>query len=140
MLAAKWTERYEQLVDYKKKNNSTCVPDLYTADQQLANWVRTQRTYYKTNSSYLTTKKKQQLNSIGFIWGVQDARWTEIYDRLVAYKKQNNSTCVPVSYKADRQLAIWVAKQRIYYNTNRSQLTTDRIDRLNKIGFIWKLK
>ena len=48
--------------------------------------------------------------------------------------------CVPVSYKADRQLAIWVAKQRIYYNTNRSQLTTDRIDRLNKIGFVWKLK
>ena len=68
---------------------------------------------------------------------VQGARWTERYEQLVDYQKEHKSTCGLRSYNP--QLAKWVSKQRTNYNANSSRLTTDRIDRLNKIGFVWKL-
>ena len=136
-LDANWTERYEQLVEYKNQYNSTCVPTSY--NPQLAKWIYHQRTLYNTNSSRLTADRIEQLNLIGFSWSVSnDERWTEMYRQLVAYKEEHKTTCATHSYNP--QLAKWVSKQRVNYNANRSNLTTDRIDRLNKIDFVWKLK
>jgi len=142
---ARWTEMYEQLVAYKNQYKSTCVPRSYEADPQLAKWVNRQRTNYNTNMPRLTTERKRRLNSIGFVWDLLDACWTEMYERLVAYKNQYKSTRVPISYEADPQLARWVSTQRTNYNRFRSRLTTDRakklyLDRakkLDSIGFIW---
>ena len=136
----KWTEQYERLVVYKEQHNSTCVPRPYEADPQLGRWVQTQRSYYKKNSLHLTTKRKHQLNSIDFVWNAHDAKWIEMYERLVDYKKQNKTTCVPYSYPADPQLGGWVHTQRSYYNTSNSYLTADRMSRLNSIGFVWKMR
>ena len=109
-----------------------CVPRTYTADPQLASWVHNQRQNYNK----LTVDRKYQLNSIGFVWNSLDARWTEKFDRLVAYKKKFESTCVPRSYNL--QLATWVYHQRLYYhNETNPEFTTYRIQQLNSIGFIW---
>ena len=136
-LDAQWMDMYERLVEYKNQYKSTSVPQSYKADPQLASWVSTQRKRYNT----LTVERKDQLNSIGFVWNAYDERWTEMYERLVAYKNQYKSTCVPRSYKADPQLAIWVLNQRGAYNhTHRLLLTTDRIEQLNSIDFIWDAK
>ena len=134
---AKWTEKYYRLVRYKKQNKTTCVPDRYPEDPQLARWVRHQRSYYKTNQPFLTADRITQLNSIGFVWNILDAQWTEKYDRLVKYKKKYKSTCVPDQYPADPQLARWVHKQRTQNNFNKSCLTADRITQLDSIGFVW---
>jgi len=144
-LDARWADMYERVVAYKNKYKSTCVPRSYEADPQLATWVHKQRTDYNANNSSLTTERKHQLNSIGFVWNSLDARWTEMCERLVAYKNQYKSTRVPRSYKADQQLADWVSTQRRSYNRFRSHLSTDRakklysdrIKQLNSIGFIW---
>ena len=134
---AQWLKMYQRLVAYKEQYKSTCVPKSYKADPQLVLWVVKQRTNYNTNMPRLTTERKHQLNSISFVWNALDARWTEMYDRLVAYKNKYKRTCVPRSYKDDPQLARWVYLQRGNYNSNRSCLTTDRIKQLNSIGFIW---
>ena len=136
---AQWMEKYERLVEYKKQNKSTCVPNRYPADPQLGNWVREQRKSYNANKSKLTTDRITQLDSIGFVWNPRDAQWAEKYDRLVKYKKRNKTTCVPISYPADPQLGIWVSTQRLFYNTNRPSLTADRITQLESIGFVWKI-
>ena len=130
---AQWMEMYDRLVEYKKQHKSTCVPRRYEDDPSLGYWVSKQRTNNNTNCSRLTPDRKHQLNSIRFIWDALDACWTKSYDRLLAYKNQYNSTCIPRSYKADPQLATWVKTQRV----NRNKLTAERKHQLNSIDFCW---
>ena len=40
------------------------------------------------------------------------ARWNEMFERLVEYKKKNGSTNVPHTYKEDPELASWVYHRR----------------------------
>ena len=139
-LDAKWTEMYERLVAYKEQYGSTCVPARYEIDRQLGDWVKNQRKLNNTNQPSLTAERKHQLNSIDFVWDPLDAKWTEMYERLVAYKDQYGSTCVPKSYRADRKLATWVHTQRKSYNTNSAHLTAAKKRQLSSIGFVWKVK
>merc|ERR1719491_737276 len=58
-----------------------------------------------------------------------------MYDRLLTYKKEHGTTCVPKSKhnKEDSQLATWVSTQRQYCKEK------DRVDLLNEIGFVWNV-
>ena len=139
-LDTQWTEKYERLVKYKKQNKSTCVPDLYPADPKLGQWVSFLRSCYKTKKSYLTADRITRLDSIGFVWNQPDVQWAEKYDRLVKYKKQNKTTCVPRLYTADPQLGEWVGQQRFNHKNNKSRLTAAKIAQLDSIGFVWRMK
>ena len=139
-LNAQWNEKYERLVAYKKQHTSTCVPFFYADDPPLASWVHHQRASYNINEPCLTADRIARLESIGFVWNVFDARWTEKYARLVKYKKEYKTTCVPYVYSADLPLGRWVREQQSYYNSNRSSLDVDRITQLDSIGFVWKIK
>ena len=139
---AQWTDKYLRLIEYKKQHESTCVPHPYEDDPSLGKWVSAQRAYYKSNKSYLAVDRIGKLDSIGFVWNPldYDAQWKEKYERLVNYKKQNKTTCVPALYPADPQLGRWVRKQRSNYDANESCLTMDRIAQLDSIGFVWKIR
>jgi hypothetical protein len=63
---AQWMEMYGKLVEYKKENNSTKVPRLYTKYPSLGLWVSTQRKAY--NNGKMTGKRLELLNSINFAW------------------------------------------------------------------------
>ncbi len=60
---------------------------------------------------------------------------------LVEYKKEHGDTIVPRSYHNNAQLATWVSTQRKEYNRKlkgeASLMTDERIEELNKIGFVW---
>ena len=131
----KWNEMYKRLQQYKNKHQSTNVPRKFDEDPRLGFWVNSQRQMH--NKKKLAKKRFIRLNSIGFVWNTHEAQWTEMYDRLVEYKKQNKTTCVPQSFSADPPLGQWVIRQRSYYNTNQSCLTEDRITELNLIDFVW---
>ena len=129
----RWAEMYDRLVAYKKKYKSTCVPE---SDGCLGRWINGQRTRHRNKQ--LSQYRINRLETIGFVWSVSnDVRWTELYDRLVAYKKKYKTTCVPRSYPSDLQLGPWVSQQRVHYSTKNASLTADRISRLNSIKFEW---
>jgi len=122
---------YQKLVAYKKQYRSTKVLAQYTEDYQLGQWVSHQRVFYKKNK--ITDKRTELLNSIGFVWDPLDKQWMEVYNRLVAYKKQYKHTNVPRRFPADPQLGSWV-----FYNQQRkNKLTEKRIELLNSIKFSW---
>jgi len=125
----KWMEMYRQLVAYKEKYKSTRVPKLCKDHSELGLWVHHER---------LSRTKKQHrlylLNAIGFRWNVRNDNWMEMYERLVAYKKEHNTTSVPERYKEDPQLAFWVHHQR------QCCKEKDRISLLNDIGFHWDVR
>ena len=77
------------------------------------------------------------LNGIGFVWGACYTKWMEMYQRLVAYKKQYKSTSVPQYYKEDPNLGAWVVTQRQCYKNK--ELSKKRTNYLESIGFNWKI-
>jgi hypothetical protein len=104
-LGEKWTESFHKLVAYKKQHKSTNVSLTYETDHKLVNWVHNQRMFYKNKNHSmvnrqgakyymhdLSTERINQLESIGFVWDPLDAQWMEMYQKLVAYKKQHRST------------------------------------------------
>ena len=58
--------------------------------------------------------------------------------QLVAYKDQHQNTKVPFYYEENPKLGKWVSQQHYFYN--RGKLPSDRIDELNTIGFVWKVR
>lgn len=62
----KWTKRYQQLLDYQKKQGSTVVPESH-GNKQLVYWVLHQRQLRKR----MPAERKKLLNSIGFVWRVK---------------------------------------------------------------------
>ena len=127
-----WEEMYQRLVAYKNQHKSTTVPQKYAADLQLGHWVHTQRRYY--SNKQLSTERTNLLESIGFVWDPLDARWMEMYSRLVEYKKQNKSTRVPFHYTEDPSFGMWVHLQRSIYN--QGKLSDRRLKLLNSINFV----
>ena len=90
----------------------------------------------------MTEEHKRLLNSIGFVLEVSTktknkAPWEEMYQRLVAYKKEHMHTRVPKKYKEDLNLGGWVHNQHKAYK--KKILKEEWKHLLNSIGFAWQI-
>jgi len=65
------------------------------------------------------------------------ASWESMYEKLLKFKRNNGHCNVPDEWPEDPQLGKWVGKQRT--KRNNGLLSNDRIERLDRIGFIWNL-
>ena len=78
------------------------------------------------------------LEKIGFVWEARIDAWESHYQNLKRFKEAHGHIYVPV---ANTVLSQWVKRQRKQYKKyekgQESSLTKDRVDRLNKLGFIW---
>lgn len=70
-----WRERYNQLLEYKKKHGHCRVPSYCKENPQLASWVKCQRRQYKLfwegKRSSMSVERTQLLENIGFTWEVR---------------------------------------------------------------------
>ena len=72
-----------------------------------------------------------------------NAKWDTKFNELVAYKDMHGGSCnVPFRYAENPQLGNWVSTQRKQYkkfqqDPSTSQMTQERIERLESIGFEW---
>jgi hypothetical protein len=85
-----------------------------------------------------STKSKSRKGKIMRYKKLQNERWGEMFQRLVAYNKKHKSTSVPRNHQGHLKLGSWVNCQRCCY-TNK-ELSVERIIRLDSIGFVWKLQ
>lgn len=163
-----WDAMFEALVAYKKQHGHCLVPKRYKDDPKLGTWVDTQRVQYKKMkksmetsspqaspvSSHSTSRQNrritmqriQRLEQIGFVWSIRDD-WQKHYEELKDYKKEFGHCNVPARYTKNRRLGIWVSAQRQYYKLRNetsirqsSPLTPERIDLLNELEFLWKVR
>ena len=136
---ADWEEGYAHLVTYKKREGHCLVPQDYKEDgYPLGQWVSKQRIAKKKN--LLAPDRIERLDALGFVWDPLAAAWEEGYAHLVKYKERKKDCLVPLRYKADDGylLGQWVYRQRIAKKKNL--LAPDRIERLDDLGFVWKLR
>ena len=136
---ANWWTRFGELEEYKQERGDCNVPQHYKANPQLGIWVANQRQFYKNNK--LESKRIEALEGIGFEWvrptggRPDDANWWKQFRKLEEYKQEHGDCNVSRRYKANPQLATWVASQRKSYQQKR--LSTERIEALEDIGFEW---
>ena len=129
-----WKENYDHLISFKNKFGSCNVPSRFSKNNQLRNWISTQRQNYKNKK--LSQDKIKLLDKINFIWDPNDEVWSKNYNKLIAFKKQFGHCDARARY-IDKSLELWVYKQRRKYKDK--SLSQDKIKLLNKIDFKWKL-
>jgi len=124
LLDDQWTEGYEQLKQYVKKNGSTRVPRHFKAEDgfPLGNWVRHQR----RNKDSLSAERRNLLESSckDWSWDPFTDKWNKGFEQLQEYVKQNGSARVPNLFKTKDgfNLGQWVGHQR----QNKDSLSSER--------------
>lgn len=92
----------------------------------------------------MSEERIKALEQIGFIWDSHAAIWDERVYELLDYKRMYGHCNVPSRYAPNRQLAVWVKRQRrqykFYQDDKPSSMTPQRIARLEAIGFEWDLR
>ena len=72
-------------------------------------------------------------------------QWQTKFELLKAYKEEKGDCLVPARYK-ENGLGSWVDQQRTFYRWFQEQkkehpgITKERIDKLESIGFVWKVR
>ena len=144
-----WRAQFQKLIQYKLKNGHCCVPHAYAEDPVLARWVKRQRYQYKKfqdcdTTSTMTTRRIQQLESIGFVWQSHALGWQEKLNELKAFKQRTGHYNVPSDYPENSALATWVKCQRRQYKVSisshsaSSTMTMHRFQVLESLGFVFE--
>lgn len=138
-----WQCHFQDLVTFWRENYS--FPNQHSGQPKLFGWVKRQRCQYKLyqcgKESTMTQERIDLLNSIGFVWNQQETLWESRFKELVDFKKKYGNCAVPYNYEENPKLANWVKIQRrqyvLYQAKCDSNMTCDRIQRLEKLGFAW---
>jgi hypothetical protein len=96
----------------------------------LGMWVCKQR----EKKNRLTPDQLKRLNSLGFCWDPIAYLWEQGFAALEKFRKQEGHCRVVARRQVDGlNLGDWVSCQR----TNKNELTPDRLNRLDALGFCW---
>jgi hypothetical protein len=163
-----WNAMFHRLDNFRKKYNTTLVPQKFAEDRPLANWVKHQRTMYGkyvsnidhtenanddmlwsiayelqsriiSNQTHFDRMKK--LTDLGFVWDAHELEWMEMYKRLLDYKKLHNSTLVPLNYSQYPELGQSLGQWVMIqrYAFDAGELSERRTELLNDVDFVWYL-
>ncbi|KAJ1457231.1 hypothetical protein M885DRAFT_438423, partial [Pelagophyceae sp. CCMP2097] len=130
---ADWLGCFAHLVAYKAENGDCRVPDGYELNGfRLGGWVVQQR-----QTKTLTRRMVSRLEEIGFVWNVKTLKWMEDFEKLKVYQLEFGDCRVPGKYAIDGfWLGSWVETNR----QKRLQLSEEKVEMLDSLGFIWDLK
>jgi len=136
-LGQAWETGYLETLKYEEQFESANAPAKYvTLDGfKLGIWQTNQKSAYKKDK--LDKDRIERLEKIGFIWDPLDQKWEIGYQETLKYKKQFESANAPKRYPTSGKfkLGFWQTNQKSAYK--KGKLDKDRIERLEKIGFVW---
>ena len=153
-----WGERLAELAAFTagaygyNPGHSHCIVPVsegYPENKQLGKWVtrqRAEKTKYDADptTSQITAERVAQLEALGFPWHPRAAAWEEKLRQLMAFKAmpQHGHCIVPEGYPENKHLGKWVTRQRnqkTRYDSDpaTSQLTLERVAKLEALGFAW---
>jgi hypothetical protein len=132
-LEADWSEGFNYLKTYKGREGHCRVPQSYRENGfRLGGWVSLQR----GNRDRMSAERRQQLDTLGFIWAALPNKWEEGFSRLKAYKEREGDCRVRALHVENGfRLGSWVGVQR----GNRHRMSGERRQRLDKLGFVWDI-
>uniref|UniRef100_A0A7S0HPV7 Helicase-associated domain-containing protein n=1 Tax=Hanusia phi TaxID=3032 RepID=A0A7S0HPV7_9CRYP len=128
-----WTQRIEELRNFKKQHGHCSVPVNYDRNPALARWVHTQR--MRRRKGKMSASRAKQLERLGFSFEGR-SQWEKRYLELIAFRDRYGH-CSPSQLGHFRKLGVWVAVQRV--KSRKGQLRESRKQKLDAIGFRWEL-
>jgi len=143
--------RYKQLNDFIDEFGHCNVSRRYSVNPSLGYWCSNMRCAYnqiqrgQTPKRNLTQDQIERLKEIGFKWNATETFEQHWHD-LEAFKSEFGHCNVPYKYSVNPSLGNWCSNMRCTYNqiqqgeTPKRNLTQDQIERLEEIGFKWKVK
>jgi len=113
-----WSDRFGELVAYHNRHGHCLVPNSYTENVPLAEWVKRQRYQYKLKQlghhSSMTDERIAALESLDFVWNSHDQTWEERLNDLKEYKRQYGHCDVRIGgHTANPQLGLWAKVRRL---------------------------
>ena len=140
-----------ELIAFKEEFGHCNVPHAFLANPGLGRWCKTMRTSYKNIQKGLKAGRNlspdmiERLEEIGFQW--QGVNHDEIFEKhcreLMAFKEEFGHCTVPQSFANNPSLKHWCNNMRAAYKKIQKgmkadyNLSEDRIERLEEIGFQW---
>ena len=133
-----WNVNFESLLAYKEKYGHPNIPQKRHQDKRtpLMSWICRQRQLFKDNN--LSQERINLLESIGFSWNIREILWDENFEKLLRFKEKHGHANISQANKKNRSLGMWSTKQRKCFKDDT--LSQDRIDKLNSIQFVSKLR
>ena len=95
----------------------------------LGRWVKRQRYHYKRKQigkhNNLTDEREQALTDLGLEWDIRGMAWEDKMMELREFVKEHGHANVPVLYKKNRQLGLWLKRQRAQYKAYCTMAMTE---------------
>ncbi|CAJ1945912.1 unnamed protein product [Cylindrotheca closterium] len=143
-----WQEHFSSLIKFIKEHGHCHVHYTCGHSPGLSKWVQRQRYQYKLKTAgkktTMTDERQHKLEEVGFVWDSHAATWEQRLNELAEYKKEHGDCRVPSTYPQNPQLAMWVKSQRrqfkLYREGLNSNLSEERLQSLNELGFTWELR
>jgi hypothetical protein len=111
-----WEDSLSELAEYRKICGDCNVPQKYSENYKLGQWVGTQRTQYtlhlEEKRSSMTLSRIQELESLGFEWDSYGAAWEDRLSELAGYRTEHGHCNVPFNDCENTKLANWVQAKR----------------------------
>ena len=134
---AAWERGLEEARKFREQFGNLQVPAKYKTkdDYPLGKWINNARK--RRSDGKLTEERIRQLDQMGMIWSVFDAKWEQGYALAMNYAAKHGDLNVPVNYTTEEgeKLGAWILNQRTAYA--KEMLSQDQIGRLEKIGIYW---
>ena len=132
-----WQHGFEVAKKYHDTYGNLIVPGKYVDPDgyPLGQWI------IKTRQQKLNGRLKEeriaQLDELGMVWNIFDAKWEKAFALAAVYYEENGNLNIPRSYvtAAGERLGQWVASQQWAYP--KGKLTDEQVERLNRIGMYW---
>ena len=144
VLDVKWDNCFEASKKFYQLNGYANCKFHYVVDGiTLGRWQARQRENYRKNR--LTQEQIDKLKSIEFVFEgnyyklrQNESTWNKYYESSKSFLNEyGNANCKNRTIYQGLKLGLWQNSQRAYYNSGK--LSKERVDKLEKIGFLWSL-
>ena len=151
---AAFDKHLEELKDFKERFGHCGVSSRYAENPSLGKWCSNVRTSYNKRKQGqkqqmdLSDERIERLNCIGFQWesgSARNAAFDKRIDELADFKKEFGHCNVPSRFSDNPSLGYWCRDLRYGYKKlqkgekPRLNLSEERIERLEEVGFQWRL-
>ena len=107
-------------------------------DYKLGRWQADVRDRYKKGA--LSAEKIKRLEDIGFVWSQREKNFEDKFQVMLRFKAKNEGNpngSLDLIFE-DINLGAWQNSLRVNYR--KGKLSSDRIEKLEGVGFVWGLK
>ncbi|MBF0359325.1 MAG: helicase associated domain-containing protein, partial [Magnetococcales bacterium] len=134
--ADNWETGFSALGKFRKIHGHAQVPRSYPHNPKLSEWAEQQRNNEKKGK--LSLERIERLNSLGFIWDLEEADWEERFALFERFRDINGHGKIADKDRHMPKLSEWATAQR--KERAQGKLDPIREQRLEEAGFVWDLE